>query len=244
MAAAAAARKAGARPRRVAEATVAAEVGAAFLGASPMALTLAVAAGLAVPAGLASAAAAARYAGRARPAAGEAVRLVLAAELIAFWAYGADRPFWASLLFGWTLAALAAVDLETRRLPDPLTLPLIPLGLLVAWAQDPAALLWHALAAAVGGAVFYAVGEGYFRLRGRDGLGLGDAKLLAALGAWVGLAGLPGLIFLGALMAMLALVVEALLRGRALSGASAIAFGPYLALAGWLSWLYGPLLLS
>ena len=145
---------------------------------------------------------------------------------------------WADCALGWTLLTLAWIDAQTFRLPDILTLPLIPAGLLLAWHEDglPAAAD-HAATAAAGFCIFRAVALAYRALRGRDGLGEGDAKLLAALGAWTGLAGLAPTI-LGAALAGLAAALLLRLRGQAVSAATAIPFGPCLALAGWIVRLY------
>ena len=104
----------------------------------------------------------------------------------------------ATCALGWTLVTLAVIDWRAFILPDALTLPLIPAGLIVAFGVDPSSLLNHGLAATVGllGAILLAVA--YRQLRGRDGLGLGDAKLLAGLGAWLGLDGLPTAILFAA----------------------------------------------
>ena len=145
---------------------------------------------------------------------------------------------WPDCILGWTLLPLAWIDAQTFRLPDALTLPLIPAGLLLAWSDDglPAAAD-HAAAAAAGFIAFRAVALAYRALRGRDGLGEGDAKLLAALGAWTGLAGLAPTI-LGAALAGLAAALLLRLRGQAVSAATPIPFGPCLALAGWIVRLY------
>ena len=92
---------------------------------------------------------------------------------------------WAGCVLGWTLLALAVIDAKHLLLPDTLTLPLVPAGLLVAWAVEPAKLADHAIGAAAGFVVVAAIGLAYRRLRGREGIGLGDAKLFAAAGAWV-----------------------------------------------------------
>jgi len=124
-------------------------------------------------------------------------------------------------------------------LPDELTLPLVPAGLLATWLLDPDSLSDHAFAAAGGYAVFRAVEIAYRWARGRDGLGGGDAKLLCAAGAWVGLSGLPWVV-LGASAAGLSAIGVMRLRGAAIGPATAIPFGPPLALATWLVWLYLP----
>jgi leader peptidase (prepilin peptidase)/N-methyltransferase len=150
---------------------------------------------------------------------------------------------WASLGLGWTLLALAAIDLRHYLLPDVLTLPLIPAGLAVAHALDPGRLPEHALGAALGFAAFAAIGWAYRRLRGREGLGLGDAKLLAAAGAWLGWPALPGLVVIAAGLA-LALALAGARAGAKLAWTGKLAFGPHLALAFWLVWLYGPIVVG
>jgi leader peptidase (prepilin peptidase)/N-methyltransferase len=147
---------------------------------------------------------------------------------------------WASLVLGWTLLTLAAIDLRHYFLPDLLTLPLVPAGLAVAYAIDPTKLADHAIGAAAGFLGFALIAWLYQRLRGREGLGLGDAKLLAAGGAWLGWPALPSVVALAAVIA-LALALAGALAGGKLGATTRIAFGPYLALAIWVVWLYGPL---
>jgi len=150
---------------------------------------------------------------------------------------------WVSLALGWTLLALAAIDLRHYLLPDVLTLPLIPAGLAVALALDPTLLPAHLLGALLGFATFVIIGQVYRRLRGRHGLGLGDAKLLAAAGAWLGWAALPSVVVIGAVLA-LALALAQALGGAKLVLTGKLAFGPHLALALWLVWLFGPLIVG
>jgi leader peptidase (prepilin peptidase)/N-methyltransferase len=144
---------------------------------------------------------------------------------------------------GWTLLTAAAIDQRHFLLPDMLTLPLIPAGLAVAWAIDPALLMPHLAGALAGFAAFAAIAVLYRRLRRREGLGLGDAKLLAAAGAWLGWQALPGLVVVAALC-LLAVALARALTGDSVSAATRIAFGGYLALAFWLVWLLGPLILA
>jgi leader peptidase (prepilin peptidase)/N-methyltransferase len=145
----------------------------------------------------------------------------------------------ASCALGWTLLCLAMIDSRHFLLPDVLTLPLIPAGLAVAYAIDPALLPDHVLGALAGFAAFALIGFAYHRLRGSEGLGLGDAKLLAAAGAWLGWQALPGVVLIGALCA-LALALARAAAGGTLSATTRIAFGSHLALAFWLVWLFGP----
>ncbi|MGF1454850.1 MAG: prepilin peptidase [Alphaproteobacteria bacterium] len=138
------------------------------------------------------------------------------------------------------LVLLALIDARTFLLPDALTLPLILAGLGVTAWLDPAALRAHALAAVFGYGVIWLIAETYRRLRGRDGLGLGDAKLLAAAGAWLGPLALPSVLFIGAASG---LVAAGLARagGQAITLTSALPFGPFLAFGIWVTWLHGPL---
>ena len=147
---------------------------------------------------------------------------------------------WASLALGWTLLALAAIDLRHHLLPDLLTLPLIPAGLAVVWLVDAGRLPDHAIGAAAGLIGFVLIAWLYRRLRHREGLGLGDAKLLAAGGAWLGWQALPSVVALAAVVA-LAIALAGAVAGDKLGATTKIAFGPHLALAIWLVWLYGPL---
>jgi leader peptidase (prepilin peptidase)/N-methyltransferase len=150
---------------------------------------------------------------------------------------------WVSLALGWTLLALAAIDLRHYLLPDVLTLPLIPAGLAVAWGLDAALLPGHALGALAGFAAFAGIGWLYRRVRGRHGLGLGDAKLLAGAGAWLGWAALPSVVVVAAVAALTLALAQAL-GGAKLALAGKLAFGPHLALAFWLVWLFGPLIVG
>jgi leader peptidase (prepilin peptidase)/N-methyltransferase len=150
---------------------------------------------------------------------------------------------WASCALGWSLIALAVIDARHLLLPDPLTLPLVPAGLAVAWLVDPDKLPDHALGAVAGYLALAAVALAYRRWRGREGLGLGDAKLFAAAGAWVSWAGLPSVLLLAAAAALAWHLVAARLRDRRLTGRE-LPFGPYLAGALWLVWLYGPVVVG
>lgn len=163
----------------------------------------------------------------------------LAAVGIALWAASVfgGAALWASCILGWMLLALAVCDWETFRLPDALTLPLLLLGLGTTWWLWPEAVADRALAAALGYLAFRGVALLYRRLRKRDGLGAGDAKLLAAAGAWLGVAALSWVVLLAAVIG-LALAGALALRHRRVSGRLMIPFGPCLALATWLLWLY------
>lgn len=158
-------------------------------------------------------------------------------------AYGPPLPsgfYVASGVLAVTLAIASAIDIATHRLPDMLTLPLAAAGLLAsAWFAGVPELPLRALAAVVALASFWLVGAIYERLRGRAGLGFGDAKLFAAAGAWLGLAALPSVLLIACAGGIVAALVG-LLRKR-IDRRDRIAFGPFLALGIWAVWLHGPL---
>ena len=153
---------------------------------------------------------------------------------------------WLSFGIGATLIALAFIDWRTMLLPDALTLPLLAAGLVAALVLWPERFSDHAIGAVAGYAIFFAVEHLYARLRGRPGLGRGDSKLLAAAGAWVEWRGLPGVVLIAAVSALATFVgwtVVRRLQGQdaTLAGDMRIAFGPFLCLGFWLTWIYGPI---
>ena len=143
-----------------------------------------------------------------------------------------------SLILGWTLFTLAIVDARAFRLPNSLTLPLLGVGLAGAFALPGAPIVDHVAGAAVGYGVLAAIGWAFWRLRGEEGLGLGDAKLLAAAGAWLGWRPLPSVLIVACLLALAWIAIRAAARGRA-SLRGKIAFGAPLCLAIWIVWLHG-----
>lgn len=160
----------------------------------------------------------------------EMVALLIPLSAMAAGLWG--EALWPVSVAGWMLLALAWIDVEWMILPDALTLPLSLGGLVAVWWFDAEALADHALAAGIGWLALWTVAAVYRRVRGRDGLGEGDAKLLGAIGAWVGLAGLAD-VLLGAALTGLAWAGLLRLRGRAMSATTVLPFGPFLALAGW-----------
>lgn len=163
---------------------------------------------------------------------------VISAPLL--WNRSAGSTFiYFSLVLAVTLALLSAVDLYAYRLPDALTVPLAALGLLASFTLGQITVLWSAASAAIGFILLAGVASAYRCIRGRDGLGLGDAKLLAASGAWLSAEALPT-VLLWATGTALAFVLIAYRRDASLSGATRLPFGPFLSLGTWLVWLYGP----
>lgn len=139
-------------------------------------------------------------------------------------------------LLGWILLTLAVLDWRHFWLPDALTWPLAFAGLTIGlWAND-VPLADRAIGAVAGYAALLAVSVGYRMLRGREGLGLGDAKLLGALGAWFGWQALPFILLIAATTGLL-LVVVAMAAGRRVQASSRVPLGTFLALAAVPGWL-------
>lgn len=156
----------------------------------------------------------------------------LAGVAVAGSALVADGPGWTVWIdtgLGWALLCAAWIDAETLRLPDVITLPLVLAGLAVTWHEQSEALSAHALAAALGYGAFRLLDALYHAGRGRHGLGQGDAKLLAAAGAWLGLTALPDLMLLAGLLGI-AQASFLVLRHRQ-AASTTFPFGPGLALA-------------
>lgn len=142
----------------------------------------------------------------------------------------------AGCMLGWTLLTLAWIDWTTLVLPDVLTLPLVVVGLGTVAVVEPRSLADHAAAAVAGYLAFTAIGALYRWRSGRHGMGGGDAKLMAAAGAWLGTAGLAPVMGGGALLG-LAWAGLRHWRGQPVEAGTELAFGPWLALATWLTWL-------
>ena len=171
--------------------------------------------------------------------------LELAAVAVALWAITVVEGdlILLTAALGWALLALAAMDLRDLILADAITLPLIVAGIGVAVWLNPDAIHWHVLGAALGFGLLVAAAWGYQAFRGREGLGFGDAKLMAAAGAWTGLEGVGTVLLYGALLSLAAVLIARAL-GRDIGLTTPVPFGAGLAAGFWLTWLYGPLLLG
>lgn len=150
----------------------------------------------------------------------------------------------ASIVFGWLLLSLAVIDWHTLLLARGLTALLVITGLAASLVLPGMDILTHLIGGLLGFIAFWGLAKGYRYLRGHEGLGGGDAKLLAGLGMWVSWQGLPTTVLYAAMAALLFVVGLRLIRGHASSRNTVLPFGPFLALGGWLVWLYGPLELS
>lgn len=147
-----------------------------------------------------------------------------------------------TICFGWLLLSLALIDLRSYLLPDGLNLAVFLLGGVMVALFRQEAWAWHLAGAAAGFGLLWLVEITYLRLRGIHGLGRGDAKLLGTIGLWVGLAGIPPVLLIASLAAILGVVLRAALTRQPVSRQSMIAFGPWIALGGYIVWLFPQLL--
>ena len=171
------------------------------------------------------------------------VELVTALLCVAcVWQFGFGWQGFGACLLTCFLVALSGIDLRTQLLPDSLTLPLMWLGL-IASLDNLYMPAKPALLGAVAGYVsLWSVVWVFKQLTGKQGMGHGDFKLLAALGAWVGLAGVLPIIVLSSLVG--AVVGSIWLAAKGRDRATPIPFGPYLAMAGWIVFMWGDQLIG
>ncbi|RZU98612.1 prepilin peptidase [Spiribacter vilamensis] len=161
----------------------------------------------------------------------EALTAIVFAAVVAW--YGIE-PITAVLLLlsGWMIA-MAIIDFETHLLPDALTLSGLWIGLLVSVGTDFITPTMSIIGAAAGYSSLWLINAGYRLLRGIEGLGYGDFKLFALIGAWGGPEALLATILIAPIAALLIILAQAPLMG--IDGQREIPFGPYLAVAGWIA---------
>ena len=163
--------------------------------------------------------------------------LTMALVLCCVWKFGFGWQGFGAIVFTCFLVALSGIDLRTQLLPDQLTLPLMWLGLVASIDS----LYMPAKPALVGAIIGYlslwSVCWVFKQLTGKQGMGHGDFKLLAAMGAWFGLHGILPTILLSSLVGAIIGSIWLYARGR--DRATPIPFGPYLAIAGWITFLWG-----
>ena len=158
------------------------------------------------------------------------------------WRFGVGWEGGLGLVFSAFLIAMAGIDLRTTYLPDQLTYPLLWLGLLISVITvyvDPVSAI---LGAAAGYVSLWSVYWLFKLVTGKEGMGYGDFKLLAALGAWCGLSAILPILLISSLVGAIIGSAWLLLKGK--DRTTQIPFGPYLAIAGWIQFIYGADLLE
>jgi leader peptidase (prepilin peptidase)/N-methyltransferase len=157
--------------------------------------------------------------------------------LACVWRFGFGWQGFGALVLTSFLIALSGIDLRTRLLPDQLTLPLMWLGLIAASDNLYMPAKPALLGAMAGYLSLWSVYWVFKQLTGKEGMGHGDFKLLAALGAWIGLSGILPTILISSLVGAVVGSIWLFAKGR--DRATPIPFGPYLAVAGWISFMWG-----
>ncbi len=168
--------------------------------------------------------------------------LAAALSLIVAWVFGPTWQLVFALPITWTLLALAVIDIDNKLLPDSMTLPLLWAGLLASLFRSNGGVIFSDVTSSVIGAAagylcLWSVYQVFKLATGKEGMGYGDFKLLAALGAWLGWQLLPLIILLSATVGAIIGTAMIILGGN--SRDTQIPFGPYLAAAGWIALLWG-----
>ena len=161
--------------------------------------------------------------------------LTLVCSLTVVAVFGASVQMILGLIFTWVLIALTFIDFDTQLLPDRFTLPLAALGLGInsfAIYTTATAAIWGYL---IGFLCLWVVYYLFKLITGKEGMGYGDFKLLAALGAWMGPLLLPLIVLLSSVVGAIIGIVLMKMRGEN----QPFAFGPYIAIAGWIAFLWG-----
>ncbi|MEM4988654.1 A24 family peptidase [Collimonas sp. H4R21] len=170
----------------------------------------------------------------------EALTGALSALLI--WHFGSGWVGLSTLVFVYLLIAMTFIDADTQLLPDDLTLPLLWIGLLLNLSGLFVPLHDAVVGAAAGYLSLWAIYWAFKLLTGKEGMGYGDFKLLAALGAWLGWKMLPIIILFSSLVGAVVGIILIVFARRGRD--KPIPFGPYLAAAGLLALLYGQTILE
>ncbi len=163
--------------------------------------------------------------------------LTAVVSVVVAWKFGWSWETVTGLVLSWLLIVLALIDLEHQLLPDVITLPGLWLGLLASlggWHSEPEASI---IGASLGYTTLWLVFHSFRLLTGKVGMGYGDFKLLAMLGAWLGWEMIPAIVLLSSTVGALVGIAMIIFLGHART--KPIPFGPYLALAGWVTLLGG-----
>lgn len=163
--------------------------------------------------------------------------LCAAATVHLAWHMGIGWPFAAALVLFWSLLCLTVIDIDHQLLPDNITIPLVWTGLLVNYFELFTTLNSALIGAVAGYLGFWLVFHAHHKLTGREGLGYGDFKLLAALGAWLGWEMLPMIVLAASITGTILSLSFMAFRG--LDTRAPVSFGPFLAFGGWLALLWG-----
>lgn len=160
-----------------------------------------------------------------------------AATILIVWMYGLTPVGFFALLFTWLLITISVIDIEHQLILDSLSLPLLWLGLMLntqSMFTTPTDAIWGAI---LGYMLLWLLFHGFRLITGKEGMGYGDFKLLAALGAWFGVMAIPQIILIASVSSLVIGLGGVLLKVRSID--SPLAFGPFLAIGGWATLVIG-----
>lgn len=147
-----------------------------------------------------------------------------------------------AILFSWFLLTITVIDIEHQLILDKLSLPLMWLGLMIntqSFYTTPIDAIWGAI---LGYMILWVLFQSFKLFTGKEGMGFGDFKFLAALGAWFGAMAIPQIILIASISSVVIGLALALLRLRPMD--QPVPFGPYLALGGWITLVFGTTLIQ
>lgn len=168
--------------------------------------------------------------------------LSAAIAILIAWRFGYSVQTLLAIILSWSLLVLTMIDIDEQLLPDDITLPLLWLGLFVNMFSVFTDIYSSLIGAMLGYGIFWSVYMMFKLVTGKEGMGYGDFKLLAMLGAWLGWQMIPLIIVLSSVCG--AIIGVGLIVFRAHDKNKPIPFGPYLALAGWIALIWGGQLLG
>lgn len=158
-------------------------------------------------------------------------------SVMVIWNFGLTVQAGGALLLTWALVALSVIDFDTQYLPDSITLPFLWLGLAFNVTGTYTSTQASVIGAIAGYLTLWSVFHLFRLVTGKEGMGYGDFKLLALLGAWLGWSALPLIVLLSSIVG--AVIGVALISMRGHDKNIPIPFGPYLAIAGWIALMWG-----
>ncbi len=159
------------------------------------------------------------------------------------WHFGYTYQGLFAILFVWFLVALTGIDLKVQLLPDIITIPFMWIGIMLGFYSVFISLEMAVIGALVGYLSLWTIAKAFYLFTKREGMGLGDAKLLAALCAWIHIQYIPVILLFASVLGILVTILQKLFKkGKVLN--TTIPFGPYLSAGGFLALLYGEPILN
>lgn len=168
--------------------------------------------------------------------------LTAAVTLIVLYRFGFSWQTLAALILSWGLVTLSGIDIKEKILPDSMTMPLLWLGLLLSLFHLFVPPFFAIIGASVGYLLLWGATKLYAIIRRREGMGHGDFKMLALLGAWLGVGSILNILIIASVLGLIFAVI--LIFNKRATLQQPLPFGPFLAIAGWLTLIWGSFILN